>query len=485
MKANSNSSVIQLSQINELEEYPAYVAIYSTQPIDNPFALSPVAMQWSEQVILNRLNDCESFWRNQQQNLQCDIESLFSNILSHHYGNEFIAVFACHPWQCLLYLSYQCHQQASGVYFLQSRLNRNIYGTLSWRFWFDNQPQLCVHLESINAKGFNAARFRSRQARLKAFAHRVGLNGPYDLQQADFQSFSRRFDSWLGKVWRWTMTVSSNLQGFPWISAKLLKQPSVTRDLEYPVNIWQVVEGLLREDLLRLCERFAQNDQEHVNRLAWQICLFNQQILEVDLCFRFPYSLHRDQPEFKTALYQARYVYEDLMRQLQARDQDLDLPEMMPLIAWRLELCERFSLPPLIWDLFGQNEAEVSHQDLFNLQNKLPVTIESYDYANSFFPEQSFQSLALNHRQDETDNLPLWRLQSINRPLFYYPLVQPIDEPLASQFTFLERSTCDWWQQQDCQANNRDYFRLKDSAGRLSWIYRDFSGIWFKQGEYC
>ncbi len=485
MKTDLKAAVIQLNRISEQDKFPEYVAIYSPQQIDNPFVLSPAAMRWSEHVVLNRLKDCESFWANQQQKLQSDIESLFSNILSHYYGNDFIAVFACHPWQCLLYLSYQCHQQTSGVYFLQSRLNRNIYQTLCWRFWFDNQPQLCTHLESINARGFNSARFRSRQCRLKAFTHRVGLNGPFDLLPADFQSFSRRFESWLGKIWRWTMTGSSDLQDFPWISAQQIEQPSVARDLEYPVNVWQVVEGLLREDLSRLCERYTQNDQEHVNRLVWQIRLFNQQIIEVDLCFRFPYSLHRDQPVFKTALYQARYVYDDLMRQLQARDQDLDLPEIMPLIAWRIELCERFSLPPQIWDLFGQNDAEISHQDLFNLQNKLPVTIESYEYASSFYPEQSFHSIALNLRREETVHSPQWELQSIHRPLFYYPSAQVIDPPEAKQFTFLERSACDWWHQQECQANNRDYFRLKDSTGRLSWIYRDFNGIWFKQGVYC
>lgn len=485
LKTSLKASVIQLNRLSELDEFPAYVAVYSLQPIDNPFVLSPVAMQWSDQVVLNRVKDCESFWVNQRAKMQCDIESLFASILSHYYGDDFIAVFACHPWQCLLYLSYQCHQQGKGIYFLQSRLNWNVYQTLSWQYWFDNQSQLGIYLESINARGFNASRFRSRQSRLKAFTHRVGLNGPFDLQQADFQSFSRRFETWLGKIWRWTMTQSCDLQGFPWIAVLQSEQPSVVRDLEYPVNTWQVLEGLLREDLLRLCERFVSNDQEHINRMVWKIRLFNQQVIEVDLCFRFPYSLHRDQPEFNTALYQARYLYDDLMRQLQARDSDLDLPEMMPLIAWQIELCERFELPPLIWDLFGDDDAEISHQALFSLQNKLPVTIESYAYASSFYPEHSFQLLPLNHSRDKVDSPPQWTSQSIHRPLFYYPSIQPIEPPLASQFTFLDRSACDWWQQQECEAINRDYYCLKESAGRLSWIYRDFNGLWFKQGEYC
>ncbi len=484
VKVHSKAPVLHLNRLSELDEYPAYVAIYSSQQIDNPFVLSPVAMQWSENVILNRIKDCETFWQNQQKNLQCDIETLFSKILSHHYSNTYIAVFAIHPWQCLLYLSYQCHQQASGIYFLQSRLNKNIYRTLSWHYWFENQSQLCVHLESTNAKGFNSSRFHSRQSRLKAFTQRVDLKGPFDLFQADYQAFSRRFEIWLGNIWRWTKTQSSDLQGFPWIQIQQDEHLSVASDLEYPVNVWQIVEGLLRLDLTRLCDLFEQNDETHINRMVWQIRLFNQQIIELDLRFRFPYSLHRDQPEFKTVLYQARYGYENLMRQLQARDQDLDLPEIMPLIAWRLELRERFNLPPLIWDLFGHDESELSHQALFKLQNKLPVEIESYACAHSFYPEQSFHQLPLNCPEVAVEYAPQWLIQSIKRPLFYYPSAEAIEKPQASQFTFLERSFCNWWQQEDCQSINRDYYCVKGATGRLSWIYRDFNGLWFKQGEY-
>lgn len=485
VKTESKAAVIQLDHPGELDVFPAYVAVYSSRQIDQPFMLSPLAMQWSDSVILNRIKDCETFWRDRLENMQCDIETLFSSILSHYYDDDYIAVFASHPWQCLLFLAYQRHQEATGVYFLQSRLSQHLYRTLPWLYWFEHQSQLCVHLESVNARGFNPGRFRSRQERLKAFVNRVGLKGPFDLQQADFQSFSRRFEIWLGKIWRWTMTESSDLQGFPWIAVQASRHPTVTRDLEYPVNVWQVVEGLLREDMSRLSERFMQNNQVHVNHMRWQVRLFNHQIIEIDLRFRFPYSLHHDQPEFNTALYQARYGYDDMMRQLLAREHDLDLPEVMPLISWRIELCESFNLPPLIWDLFGKSDAEISHQNLFELQNKLPVTIESYDYANSFFPEHSFQFLALNHQRDTTLDSPQWSTQSIYRPLFYYPSAHAIDKPEAGEFIFLERTACDWWRQQGCQAINRDYFCLKDAAGRLSWVYRDFNGLWFKQGEYC
>ena len=123
----SNAShVIQLDQLSVQDEFPAYVAIYSDQSIGNPFVLSPTVMRWSEQVLICKVNDCEQFWLTQQQKSASNLEQLFERVLAHHFGNRYIAVFANHPWQCLVYLAYQTWQQSQGIYFLQSRLNRNI-----------------------------------------------------------------------------------------------------------------------------------------------------------------------------------------------------------------------------------------------------------------------------------------------------------------------------------------------------------------------
>ncbi len=477
----SKGSVVRLS---ELDTFPSYVAIYSPSIIENSFIFSPSAMQWSDHVVLNRLDCCESFWVTQLDKLQYDLETLFTDILSRYFKHDYITVFACHPWQCLMYLSYLRYHNSTGVYFLQNRLNRNIFQTLGWQYWFEPQSELVSHLDSMCIKGFNSSKMRSLQDRLRRFIHRIGLNGPFDIKKADYQSFSRRFETWLGKLLLWTLTDNNDLHDFPWIPLQPVDQPSVSRDLEYPVNVWEVVEGLLAEDLLKLSEENTTNDQEHINRISWHIRLFNQQLIDIDLNFRFPYSLQRDQPDFKIALYQARYVYDDLMAKLQLRDQDLDLPETMPLLGWRIEICERFVLPPVIWDLFSDRSDEISSQAIVNLQNKLPVEIESYDYSRSFYPEQSFTQKPVNRLQDRESCDLQWLQQSLFRPLFYYPVVELIEQPQRGLFTFLERSVSDWWQQQACRLINRDYFQLKNSAGRLSWVYRDFNGLWFKQGEY-
>ena len=107
-----HSQVIELDRLQALDDFPAYVAIYSPVVCDNPFVLSPAAMQWSDNIVLNRVKECEAFWLVQKNKQRCDYGALFQPVLSHHFGEDFIAVFGLHPWQCLLFLNYQLQQQS-------------------------------------------------------------------------------------------------------------------------------------------------------------------------------------------------------------------------------------------------------------------------------------------------------------------------------------------------------------------------------------
>jgi len=478
------TSVIQLDQLSAQDEFPAYVAIYADRLSGNPFVLSPTVMQWSEQILICKVNECEQFWLAQQQKSACGLEQLFARVLAHHFGNTYIAVFANHPWQCLVYLAYQTCQQSQGIYFLQSRLNRNIFKLLEWEFWFAPQEILMIHFESVGVKRFKAESFRAKQAQLKRFIARIGLAGPFALKQADHHAITRRFEGWLGKVWCWTFDNSSDLHDFPWIAFDQPVRPTVNRDLEYPLNQWSTIEVLLREDFERLCDRFDRNDSEHINRMLWQITLFNYQVIDVELSFRHPYSLHREAPEFKTALYQAWYVYDSLMRKLQLRDKDLDLPESMPFVRWKIEVCERIYLPPMLWDLFGSDEAEVDTQNLCDLQNKLSIPIESYRSQANFYPEQSFAAMPVGGVAECAFDDYQWSACSTYRPLFYYQQQSEIEAPTCQQRLFLERCASQWWLHGEPEQTTKDYFLLKDNRGRASWVYRSFDGRWYRHGEY-
>ena len=481
---NVTTKIIDLAELSRDDDFPFFAAIYS--PLDsNPFVLSPTAMHWGDRIYICRLSDCKHFWLDQKKKLRCKLIDFFDPLLSHHYGEEYVAVFGNHPWQCLIYLHYQLGHEGRGLFLLESRLNRNIYKTLDWDCWFAPQQALSDHLTSINARGFRAESFHAYQARMQRFIHRIGIETPHDMVAADANSIKRRFGKWLGLIWQWTFSDSSELESFPWIKLEHEQLPRIKRDLEYPVNQWPYIEVLLREDLSRLCEQSVRDDSEHINRMLWKITLFNYQQVTIELSFRHPYSLHRDMPGFDTALYQARYIYDDLVRNLQARDGDLDLPENMPFVCWQLEVCERIMLAPQLWELFAREFDQIDYQRIMALQNKLPYAFECYQSDACFFPEQSFTRIPVGTpKADEPDHSP-WSSGAINKPLFFYQNAEPIENPTAVEKIFLERNANQWWLGEDALQSIRDYYILKDHKGRSSWAYRTQRGEWYKQGEFC
>ncbi len=52
---------------------------------------------------------------------------------------------------------------------------------------------------------------------MQRFIQRIGITTPQELSAADANSITRRFGKWLGLIWRWSFTDSSDLQWFPWI----------------------------------------------------------------------------------------------------------------------------------------------------------------------------------------------------------------------------------------------------------------------------
>jgi hypothetical protein len=441
-------------------------------------------MRWREDVFLSRPGECSSFWLERKKKLRCNLGDLFAPLLQHHFGDDYIAVLGNHPWQCLWYLEYQRRQQARGLFLLQSPLNRNIYRRLGWDCWFDLQGQLADHLEAINARGFQRQRFASRQAQMRRFVDRGDIDSPSAMREADANSIQRRFGSWLARVWQWSFTAHDDLQGFPWRAYAERPVPGVHRDLEYPVNQWSYIELLLREDLSRLSKQVRDDDCEHINRMDWQVTLFNDEVVTVELDFRHPYSLHRDRPGFDTALYQARYIFDDLMRKLRARDSDLDLPASMPFCAWRLEIRERVVLSPQLWDLFAAETSELDYERVRTLQNKLPLAFESYRPAASFTAEQSFAACVAGESAPQDFDYLAWSCGAADKPLFYSPTPEPIDSPDQLQKIFLERSSEQWWRDGQALQAMRDYYILRDRDGRSIWAYRSLDGAWFKQGEY-
>ena len=170
------------------------------------------------------------------------------------------------------------------------------------------------------------------------------------------------------------------------------------------------------------------------------------------------------------------------MQKLRARDSDLDLPPSMPFTSWRLEIRERVTLSPRLWDLFANQAAGPDYERVKTLQNKLPLAFECYRPQASFYPEQSFADRVPGDEADGFDYLA-WCCAA-DKPLFYSPSAQPIEEPDRAGRIFLERCSEQWWLDGQNTRALRDYYILKDRQGRSIWAYRTADGNWYKQGEY-
>lgn len=479
----TTTRIIDLAEPGAGDRLPAFAAVHGIAP-ENAFVLSPEVMHWHGPIFLCRLDRCRQFWLAQKKKRRASFGTLFDPLLRQHCGADYTAVFGDHPWPCLLLLHFQLAHGARGLHWMSGRLNRSIFRALDWDAWFEPQAALAKRLESAGARGFDAERFRARQAQLRRFIERAAIAAPRELRAADGHAIARRFGRWLGRVWRWSFSARAGLDGFPWQSFAPSPPPAVRRDLDYPVNDWDTTAALLREDCARLCAGLARDDGLHVNRMGWRITLYNQEYVDVELSFRHPYSLHRDAPAFATALYQARYVYDDVIRRLAGRATDLDLPEQIPFVAWRLEISERLSLTPQWLDLFADDRGAVDFARVMQLQNKLPRELECYQGRASFLAEDAYRRAPIGAPRDTPLALGAWAGSAANKPLFCYPEPQAI-EPAPGRAVFVERSASPWWLVGDADCALRDYFILRDARGRATWVYRDAGGSWYRQGEFC
>ncbi len=483
-------------------QHPVFAALYCREELtdDTVFCLTPWVMQWSEDIWLFDITPCKTFWHMQAGKTNKNIYELFSEVLEEYFGTDYLCVLACHPWQCLIFLDYLGGINARGVYLLSENENRQRYEVIPWEPWFNSLSVLSRHCVHLKMKGFDESLLRSKQGQLRRFVERMNLAGPFALKQAENAAIKRRFSGWMGQVWTWTfkgiftediancnslslIDQKISLDQFPWIPFNANHHPSVQRLLEYPVNQWDVIEPLLVDDFTKLCGLGEWSNREYVNVIQWDVMLYSLRSLTIDISFRNPYSLHRDAPEFTTVLYQAYYAYVDLMESLKARDDDLDLPEDIPLISWSVVIKDRLFLPDNIMELICVKENDIDIERILTLQNKLPHHLEAYTLKPDFCPELSFQDEIIGHVAEPGFSIEQWREAAFTRPLFFYKHPVPFTCSAGSHRIFLERTSQNWWQSDDLMAAIRDYYVVEED-GKLIWAFRDHSGSWYKHGVY-
>ena len=135
-------------------------------------------------------------------------------------------------------------------------------------------------------------------------------------------------------------------------------------------------------------------------------------------------------------------------------------------------------------ELISIEEDDIDFERILALQNKLSYHLESYTLEPDYCPELSFKYETVGHVNKPDFALEQWQEAAFDRPLFFYK--QPVSFtclPTSCQ-NFLERTSQNWWENDDLMAAIRDYYVVEDEDGKLIWAFRDHSGTWYKHGIY-
>ena len=498
----SNSPLINLKAYEKSREIPNFLGIHSQATQDLPpylfQALSPHVMEWEEGMWIFDLRFTKRFWQTQAKIQGISGPTMIEQVLGQEDW-QYIGVLAKHPWQ-LVFILTEIKEQASAskgeLIHLQGPFGQSLLKNARWPAWFAACKVLCSHWETKGSKQFKEHRLASKLRLLQASMDRLGVKGPNQLPVSSFESMKRRFGKSLATLWEWslleTLQNQAQAQGlfteeegqsceFPWILSKPPKTPKVKRYLEDALVNWEHIEPLLRADLDLLCQHDAWTEDERVCSLTWLVQLFHGKSIYLNINFRNPHSLHGEYGKQDTAAQQARYAYESMSLTQKDREDDLDLPDEIPLVSWELTVKEKIIIPPRIRELFkGFDDHQHPSNKLLNIENKLHVPLESYKLFASFDPMQAFVSK--DSEQDGFDQDRFWSIASSERPLFFYEQAQAL-LPSKHSFKFLERTSTSWWQQAG-KPEDRDYYLAVDHAKQTAYWAFKAHGQWYKHGIF-
>ncbi|MFK7824057.1 MAG: hypothetical protein AB8G05_07870 [Oligoflexales bacterium] len=495
------SPLITLKAYEKSRDIPNFLGIHSTVRQKLPAylfqALSPHVMEWERGIWIFDLRFTKKFWQTQARIQGISGPAMIEQVLDEDDW-QYIGIFAKHPWQ-LVYMLTEIKEQASPdkreLIHLQGPFGQSLLKQAGWPAWFAACKTLCAHWETKGSRQFKEDRLASKIRLLQASMDRLGVKGPNQLPRSTFESMKRRFGRSFATLWEWSLLEASpnkkQAQGlftaeeeqgfdFPWILSKPPKTPKVKRHLEDSLVEWEHIEPLLKDDFDRLCQHEAWSEDERVCSLTWLIQLFHGKIICLNVNFRNPHSLHGEYGVQDTATQQARYAYESMSLKQKDREDDLDLPDEIPLVSWELTIKEKIVIPPKLRRLFKHFEDHKHPSNkLLNLENKLHTPLESYKLFASFDPMQAF--IPKESEQEGCEQDKIWSIAASERPLYFYEQAQ-ILLPSKHSFKFLERTSKSWWQ--EGKLEDRDYYLALEHKQQVAyWAFR-VREQWYKHGIF-
>lgn len=476
-------SVISLKHhLKRGTELPPYLGIKGNTVAEDCFALGTKVMRWSEDIVLIDLKNVMNYWKWSAAGEE--LLPYFEKLLIKIFGEQKFC-FGHHPFQTVLALGYQdevfcCLGTPQGDLFFRQQ---------TWDHWKSSLLELKNHIKKSEQAELGRA-----IGKWERFLERMKISRPFEILSIKQDSLERRFGKWIGRVWDWTfrnfrMGVEVAEQGdlfqtnfgmveisFPWHGIEQKEQPQVKRFLEFPLLDWDPMVELLKEDMHKLLKENRELKNQRVTKMNWVVTLENLEEHSCSIIFRNPHSLVDDAPDFETTLFQAYYSYLSMMKKIEEREDSLDFPIKMATMGWRITVTESMRVAHKNEDMLSGSVSSVR----LDMENKLPLSLESFGLKPSFFPETSY-----GHQNEDYlgEKLP-WLAGAKRKPLFVFRNIEPLVLEGNYKRTFLERVSCLWWQGANPEMGERDYYLIEDEKGIMWWAYQDPMGGWYKHGLF-
>lgn len=480
-------NVLSLFKTQSDQFYPYLVL--RTQQQEKIFHLTSQVSSLGDDIYVFDLSRTKTYWQEIARLKKEELSTVIEQNLRDSYGANTLFVFCEHPFQGLLLHKHLESKESYGCFYARSQIMQNTYRYLSWRHWFDCVHQLHQHFESENLLQKECQKLSTHLIQLERLIAGLGHRNIGEMKQIDFTDIQRRFNKFIGLLWRWTFPETFkeaedlplfsyaeevDLKGFPWISIKLKETPVTVKNLDYPLSQWDHVKPELIDSFNKLSRLQPLQSPYRLLRFRWCLTLYDLEQCPLEICFKYPINMEQEkEQDFESLLTQFHFAYCELNERLKEKYQETDHVNTAYIIGWNLEVSETICPSESNRELFSQlREMDL---DLENFQNKVKNKIERFQLLNVGVPGLDIAEGQIQLKNDFTVKTLC--------PFYLLPTPLPIVESEIKVKRFIERTASSWWQSDDPADSFRDYYiALKDK--QIVYVFRDHQGGWFQHGLF-